>query len=132
MSFCCKPRRLFVTVAVLAFFVGLILCPDVSTGRVFYNNNKNNNDQNQEPPDTGNAVMVNAVSVATQQVTLLLQATSQKVVYIIDGGTTITVQGTAATLSQIHSGQEVYSYVERTPNTLDSIDVGPVRSASKT
>jgi hypothetical protein len=130
MSFCRKPRRLFVTAAVLVLFVGLILCPDVSSGRLFRDINNNNN-QNQDPPDTGNAVMVNAVSVATQQVTLLLQATSQKVVYNIDGGTTITVQGTAATLNQIHSGQEVYSYVERTPSTLDSIDVGPVRSASK-
>jgi hypothetical protein len=47
---------------------------------------------------------------------------------VIDGGTTITVQGTAAALNQIKSGQQVYSYVERDPTTLDSIDVGPVRS----
>jgi hypothetical protein len=118
MSFCSKRQGLLVIAAVLALFVGLMVCPDVSVGKT---------KAPATPADPGNAVMVNAVDAAHQQVTLLLQASSQKVVYTVDGGTTITVQGTAATLSQIHSGQEVYSYVERDSTTLDSIDVGPVR-----
>jgi hypothetical protein len=40
------------------------------------------------------------------------------------------LQGSPATLAQIKSGQQVYSYVERDPKTLDSIDVGPVRADS--
>ena len=118
MSFCSKRQGLLVIAAVLAFFVGLMVCPDVSVGKT---------KAPATTPDKGNTVMVNAVDAAHQQITLLLQASAQKVVYTVDGGTTITVQGTAATLSQIHSGQEVYSYVERDAKTLDSIDVGPVR-----
>jgi hypothetical protein len=118
MSFCSKPQRLVALAAVLTLFVGLMLCPDLSVGKT---------KKPASPTDTGDTVMVNAVDEANQQVTLLLQASSQKVVYSVDGGTTITVQGTAATLKQVHSGLEVYSYVERDSKTLDSIDVGPVR-----
>jgi hypothetical protein len=118
MSCCSKRQGFLVIAAVLVLFVGLMVCPDVSVGKT---------KAPATTPDKGNAVMVNAVDTTHQQVTLLLQASSQKVVYTVDGGTTITVQGTAATLSQIHSGQEVYSYIERDSTTLDSIDVGPVR-----
>lgn len=118
MSFCSKPQRLLVVATVLAFFAGLLACPDMSVGKT---------KTPKTPAAAGDSVMVNAVDATNQQVTLLLQASAEKVVYAVDGGTTITVQGTAATLSQIHSGQEVYSYVERDAKTLDSIDVGPVR-----
>lgn len=123
MSCSCKFPRLWVIAGVLALFLGLVACPDIYAAKP----DPNPNDQ---PPDKGNAVLVNAVDAAHQQVTLLLQANSQRVVYTIDGGTTITVQGTAASLGQLHSGQEVYSYIERDPTTLDSIDVGPPRSGS--
>jgi hypothetical protein len=121
MSFCNRNQMPLVIAVLLAFFVGLMMCPGIYAANP---NNPNN------PPDNGNAVMVASVDVAHQQVTLLLKANSQRVVYTIDGGTTITVQGTAASLSQVKSGQQVNSYIERDPTTLDSIDVGPVLAGS--
>jgi len=124
MSFCNRNQTPLVVAVVLAFFVGLMVCPGIYAAK------PNPNDPNNNPPDNGNAVIVTSVDVAHQQVTLLLKANSQRVVYTIDGGTTITVQGTAASLSQLKSGQQVYSYIERDPTTLDSIDVGPVLPGS--
>jgi hypothetical protein len=106
-------------VAVLALFLGLSLCTDVYAGKA------------KTPTAPGDNTMVNAVDVTAKQVTILIQSNSQKVVYTVDDATKITVDGNAATLSQVHSGQQVYAYVERDSQTLDSLDVGPVHAAPK-
>ena len=121
MSLCSKATKLSVLTAVLALFVGLILCPDVYAGKP----------KSSSPAAPGEGVMVTAVDAAAKQVTITLKKTSQKFVYTVDDFTKITVEGNAATLSEVHSGQEVYSYTERDTTTLDSIDVGPVRTEPK-
>jgi len=119
MSICAKVREYSAVATLLVLFLGLSLCTDVYAGKA------------KAPAAPGDNTMVNAVDMTAKQVTILIQSNSQKMVYTVDDFTKITVEGNAATLSQVHSGQQVYSYVERDSQTLDSLDVGPVHAAPK-
>jgi hypothetical protein len=123
MSIPTKVREYSGIAAVLALFLGLSLCTDVYAGKT---------KTAKAPAAPGDKTMVNAVDVAAKQVTILIQSSSQKLVYTVDDFTKITVDGNAAQLSGVHSGQEVYSYVERDSQALDSLDVGAVRAEPKT
>jgi hypothetical protein len=85
------------------------------------------NKKNDNQPNTASAT-ISSVDVAASTVTLEIvtpgkTGTSQEVVYKIDLGTTITIDGNSATLDQIHKGQKVNSYVEGDENALSSLDV---------
>jgi hypothetical protein len=73
-------------------------------------------------------ISIGSVNIATNTVTLVLrrpgEGIRQVLTYKIElGGASITVNGTPATLAQVHRGQRVLGYSEGDEHVLVSLDV---------
>jgi hypothetical protein len=84
----------------------------------------------KDPAPSGTTV--SSVDAASNKVTLSIQAPpsddgkpaeKKDVVYTVDLGATIKVNGNPATLNQVHEGQKVTNYTEGDENVLVELDV---------
>ena len=116
MSISIRLKKTCVLVTMLGVFAGLML----GTGLCIAKSKKSK--------ANGEKVMVDSVNASSQEVTILIQKDQSKTTYSVDNATKITVEDNPGSFKVIHSGQEVYDYVERTSSILDSIDVGPVKT----
>src|SRR5271170_7805498 len=65
---------------------------------------------------------VTAVDTANSKITLTIADNKQAIVYNVPLGTSITIDGGPADLSQIHAGMFVASYTESDAGSLSQID----------
>ena len=111
--------KLFVLAAtVLAFVFGLILSPMADAAA-----------PKKPVPPTDTRILVTAVDLKNQQITITYERNKTTKVYGIDGMTAVVVQGNPGTLDKIKVGQQVYSYTERDDKSLDSIEVAVAQAA---
>ena len=69
-------------------------------------------------------ILVTAVDVHKGRLTLIFKRTGQVRVYYVNGLTFIAIPDGPGQLREIQVGEEVFSYHESNPYTLDSIIVG--------
>ena len=109
-------RRLqgsFRTDGLLAVFLGLLMSLPALASTT----------KPKTPAPVDNRILVTAVDLANQQITFTYQDNKKRLVYVVDPMTSVTVQGQKAALKDIKVGEQVYDYVERDSQSLDSINV---------
>ena len=75
-------------------------------------------------PDNDQALTtITSVDVANNRVTLTIADNKQSIKYLIPLGTTVTIDGKTADLSEIKAGMRVLSYTEADSTSLTQLDV---------
>jgi hypothetical protein len=76
------------------------------------------------PPPMDPRILVTAVDVPNQQITITYKRTGQKVKYGVDFMTHVTVDNNPGSLKDVKVGQQIFDYVARDAHSLDVLTVG--------
>jgi hypothetical protein len=80
-------------------------------------------------PPVDDRILVTAVDLAHDQITIVFKRSGQKTSYTVDDFSQVTFQNSPGSIKDIKVGNQIFSYVERDGHTLDSLTVGTAELA---
>ncbi len=100
-------------VSILGLIFCLVSTPDAMAGQ-----------KNTTPPPIDRRILVTAVDVSAQQITITYQRDKSKHVYTVDAMTAVKAHGLdGSSIKNIKVGDQVCAYIERDDVALSSLDV---------